>query len=99
MRLEPGAIRYVSWPWSVWRRIDWAVVSELHWHTTGEWAYILKGVAQISTVTPEGQNYVGTVVSFTIVQEGNATHATYSIAPRGPVVLPIRSAAQPTGDW
>ena len=77
MRLEPGAIRYVIRSWSVLRRIDWAVVSELHWHTTGEWAYILKGVAQISTVTPEGQNYVGTVVSFTIFRGGNATHGTH----------------------
>lgn len=67
MRLEPGAIRCVT----ILRRSTEVFVnpqslrvnSELHWHTAGEWAYILKGVAQISTVTPEGQNYVGTVVS------------------------------------
>ena len=36
--------------------------SELHWHKTAEWAYVLKGTAQISTVNPDGQNYVKNVV-------------------------------------
>lgn len=34
---------------------------ELHWHNTAEWAYVLKGSAQVTTVTTEGQNYIGTV--------------------------------------
>ena len=38
-------------------------LSELHWHNTAEWAYVLKGSTQITTVTAEGQNYVATVVS------------------------------------
>ncbi|RDX57416.1 Bicupin, oxalate decarboxylase/oxidase [Lentinus brumalis] len=36
-------------------------ISELHWHNAAEWAYVLKGTAQISTVTAEGQNYVANV--------------------------------------
>ncbi|KAJ7108663.1 RmlC-like cupin domain-containing protein [Mycena epipterygia] len=49
MRLEPGAIR------------------ELHWYNTAEaivpyqWAYVLKDDVRITTVTPEGQVYIGDV--------------------------------------
>ncbi|EJF64520.1 oxalate decarboxylase [Dichomitus squalens LYAD-421 SS1] len=46
MRLEKGAIRSPT------------PHSELHWHNTAEWAYVLKGTAQISTVNTDGQNYV-----------------------------------------
>ena len=31
--------------------------------TAAEWAYVIKGTTQVTTVTPDGQNYVGTVVS------------------------------------
>ncbi|KAI0710237.1 oxalate decarboxylase [Earliella scabrosa] len=42
-------------------RLEKGVIRELHWHNTAEWAYVLKGTAQISTVTAEGQNYVASV--------------------------------------
>ncbi|KAI0076203.1 oxalate decarboxylase [Panus rudis PR-1116 ss-1] len=42
-------------------RLEAGAIRELHWHKTAEWAYVLKGSTQISTVTPEGQNYVATV--------------------------------------
>ncbi|KAK0431426.1 oxalate decarboxylase [Armillaria borealis] len=45
MRLEPGAIRQV----------------ELHWHSTAEWAYVLKGSTQITAVDQDGRNYLATV--------------------------------------
>ncbi|KAF7964626.1 hypothetical protein HWV62_4770, partial [Athelia sp. TMB] len=32
--------------------------SEMHWHTTSEWAYVLKGDLRISTVTTDGQVYL-----------------------------------------
>ena len=34
----------------------------MHWHSSAEWGYVLKGTAQISTVNADGQNYVKDVV-------------------------------------
>ncbi|KAH9925464.1 oxalate decarboxylase [Amylocystis lapponica] len=42
-------------------RLEAGAIRELHWHNTAEWAYVLKGSTQISTVTSDGQNYVATV--------------------------------------
>ncbi|KAK7690969.1 hypothetical protein QCA50_006072 [Cerrena zonata] len=42
-------------------RLEAGAIRELHWHKTAEWAYVLNGSTQITTVTPEGQNYIGTV--------------------------------------
>lgn len=44
---------------------------ELHWHQTAEWAYVLAGTMQITTVTPSGQNYIGTIVSNPLSCEGD----------------------------
>ncbi|EED81598.1 candidate oxalate decarboxylase [Postia placenta Mad-698-R] len=41
-------------------RLEAGAIRELHWHTAAEWAYVLKGSTQVSTVTPDGQNYVAT---------------------------------------
>ena len=40
MRLEAGAIRYVS-QYALHRLALMKLSSELHWHTTPEWAYVL----------------------------------------------------------
>ncbi|KAI0671639.1 oxalate decarboxylase [Trametes maxima] len=42
-------------------RLEAGAIRELHWHNTAEWAYVLKGSTQVTTVTAEGQNYVATV--------------------------------------
>ncbi|KAI0076197.1 Bicupin, oxalate decarboxylase/oxidase [Panus rudis PR-1116 ss-1] len=42
-------------------RLEAGAVRELHWHKTAEWAFILKGHTQVTAVTPEGQNFIGTV--------------------------------------
>lgn len=42
-------------------RLEAGAIRELHWHSTAEWAYVLDGTMQITTVTPEGQNYIGTI--------------------------------------
>ncbi|KAF9525390.1 oxalate decarboxylase [Crepidotus variabilis] len=42
-------------------RLESGAIRELHWHKTAEWAYVLKGTTQISTVNPDGQNYVANV--------------------------------------
>lgn len=62
MRLEAGAIRYALIiiyyvPLFTMR------FSELHWHKTAEWSYILKGSAQVTVVNPDGQNYLASLVS------------------------------------
>ncbi|RPD74688.1 oxalate decarboxylase [Lentinus tigrinus ALCF2SS1-7] len=44
-------------------RLEKGAIRELHWHNAAEWAYVLKGTAQISTVTADGQNYVANVGS------------------------------------
>ncbi|KAI8980107.1 oxalate decarboxylase [Trametes punicea] len=42
-------------------RLEPGAIRELHWHNTAEWAYVLKGSTQVTTVTADGQNYVATV--------------------------------------
>ncbi|KAI0749398.1 oxalate decarboxylase [Daedaleopsis nitida] len=42
-------------------RLEKGVIREMHWHTTAEWAYVLKGTAQISVVNTDGQNYLANV--------------------------------------
>ncbi|KAJ7100105.1 Bicupin oxalate decarboxylase oxidase [Mycena belliarum] len=42
-------------------RLNPGAVRELHWHNTAEWAYVLKGDVRISTVTPDGEVYIGDV--------------------------------------
>jgi cupin superfamily acireductone dioxygenase involved in methionine salvage len=36
---------------------------QLHWHKTAEWAYVLSGHVQISSVDQNGRNYLATVVN------------------------------------
>ncbi|KAG6849771.1 hypothetical protein H0H93_005287 [Arthromyces matolae] len=42
-------------------RLKAGAIRELHWHNTAEWAYMLKGEARISTMTPEGEIFVDDV--------------------------------------
>ncbi|KAF8154724.1 RmlC-like cupin domain-containing protein [Crassisporium funariophilum] len=42
-------------------RLEAGAIREMHWHATAEWAYVLKGDIRISTITPEGQVWVGDV--------------------------------------
>ncbi|EMD33534.1 hypothetical protein CERSUDRAFT_56759 [Gelatoporia subvermispora B] len=42
-------------------RLRAGAIRELHWHKTAEWAYVLKGTTQVTTVTDDGQNYVANV--------------------------------------
>ncbi|KAJ7634657.1 RmlC-like cupin domain-containing protein [Roridomyces roridus] len=42
-------------------RLEPGAIRELHWHSTAEWAYMLKGDVRISTMTPDGEIYVGDV--------------------------------------
>ncbi|EPQ32399.1 uncharacterized protein PFL1_00595 [Pseudozyma flocculosa PF-1] len=39
-------------------RLEKGAFRELHWHATGEWAYVLNGTTRISAVDPDGKNYV-----------------------------------------
>ncbi|KIK67848.1 hypothetical protein GYMLUDRAFT_36632 [Collybiopsis luxurians FD-317 M1] len=36
-------------------------IRELHWHSTAEWAYVLKGTTQVSSVDQDGRNFIATV--------------------------------------
>ncbi|KAG6918423.1 hypothetical protein DXG01_014602 [Tephrocybe rancida] len=42
-------------------RLEPGAVRELHWHKTSEWAYVLKGKTQITSVDTEGRNFISTV--------------------------------------
>ncbi|KAI0767004.1 oxalate decarboxylase [Fomes fomentarius] len=42
-------------------RLESGAIRELHWHQTAEWAYVLKGSTQITSVDQLGRNYVATV--------------------------------------
>jgi len=39
-------------------RLKSGAIRELHWHTTSEWAYVIKGDLRISTVTSDGKVYL-----------------------------------------
>ncbi|KAF8960664.1 RmlC-like cupin domain-containing protein [Flammula alnicola] len=40
-------------------RLEAGAIRELHWHSASEWGYVLKGDMRVSTITPEGQVWVG----------------------------------------
>ncbi|KDR70226.1 hypothetical protein GALMADRAFT_76394 [Galerina marginata CBS 339.88] len=42
-------------------RLEVEQIRELHWHTAAEWAYVLKGDLRISTITSEGEVWLGDV--------------------------------------
>ncbi|KAF7789735.1 hypothetical protein EIP86_000681 [Pleurotus ostreatoroseus] len=42
-------------------RLEAGAIRELHWHSTGEWGFILKGSVQITVVNQDGQNYLSTL--------------------------------------
>ncbi|KAI0032853.1 oxalate oxidase [Vararia minispora EC-137] len=42
-------------------RLEAGAIRELHWHTTAEWSYVLKGTTQITAVDTEGRNFVANV--------------------------------------
>ncbi|KAK0475424.1 oxalate decarboxylase [Armillaria novae-zelandiae] len=42
-------------------RLEPGAIRELHWHSTAEWAYVLKGSTQITAVDQDGRNYLATV--------------------------------------
>ncbi|KAH9856026.1 oxalate decarboxylase [Lenzites betulinus] len=42
-------------------RLESGAIRELHWHQTAEWAYVLSGSTQITSVDQLGRNYVATV--------------------------------------
>ncbi|TFK79856.1 oxalate decarboxylase [Polyporus arcularius HHB13444] len=42
-------------------RLEAGAIRELHWHQTAEWAYVIKGSTQITSVDQNGRNYVATV--------------------------------------
>ncbi|KAJ7082938.1 oxalate decarboxylase [Mycena belliarum] len=46
---------------SVDMRLEAGAIRELHWHKTSEWAYVLSGSTQVSSVDSEGRNFLATV--------------------------------------
>ncbi|KAI5122010.1 hypothetical protein M0805_001842 [Coniferiporia weirii] len=46
---------------SVQMRLEAGAIRELHWHTSAEWAYVLKGTTIVTSVNTDGQVYTGTV--------------------------------------
>ncbi|KAF9007406.1 oxalate decarboxylase [Cyathus striatus] len=46
---------------SVNMRLEVGAVRELHWHKTAEWAYMLKGKTQVTSVDSDGKNFIATV--------------------------------------
>ncbi|KAJ6492488.1 oxalate decarboxylase [Mycena vitilis] len=46
---------------SVNMRLEAGAIRELHWHSTSEWAYVLKGSTQVTAVDAEGRNFLATV--------------------------------------
>ncbi|KAJ3822937.1 RmlC-like cupin domain-containing protein [Lentinula raphanica] len=44
-------------------RLEPGAIRELHWHSTAEWAYVLKGTTQVTSVDQNGRNFIATVRS------------------------------------
>ncbi|KAI0322896.1 oxalate decarboxylase [Amylostereum chailletii] len=42
-------------------RLEPGAIRELHWHTSAEWAYVLKGTTQVTSVDQDGRNFVANV--------------------------------------
>ncbi|KAG6875585.1 hypothetical protein C0992_003215, partial [Termitomyces sp. T32_za158] len=42
-------------------RLEPGAIRELHWHKTSEWAYILKGKTQVTSVDTLGRNFISTI--------------------------------------
>ncbi|KAG2363492.1 putative oxalate decarboxylase/oxidase [Suillus spraguei] len=42
-------------------RLEAGAIREMHWHNDAEWAYVISGDLRVSTVTPEGDVYLGDV--------------------------------------
>ncbi|KAK7691334.1 hypothetical protein QCA50_004728 [Cerrena zonata] len=42
-------------------RLEAGAIRELHWHSTAEWAYVIKGTTQITSVDQNGRNFVANV--------------------------------------
>ncbi|KAG8739974.1 hypothetical protein FRC10_004941 [Ceratobasidium sp. 414] len=56
MRLKAGGLRYVG-PITSLDHNTYSLSSELHWHVTAEWAYVLEGSCRVVVVNADGQNY------------------------------------------
>ncbi|KAF8548081.1 putative oxalate decarboxylase/oxidase [Imleria badia] len=39
-------------------RLEAGAIREMHWHTDGEWAYVLSGYLRVTCFTPQGQIYL-----------------------------------------
>ncbi|KAF5371097.1 hypothetical protein D9757_010813 [Collybiopsis confluens] len=46
---------------SVNMRLEPGAIRELHWHKTSEWAYVLKGTTQVTSVDSQGRNFISNV--------------------------------------
>ncbi|KAF9076913.1 RmlC-like cupin domain-containing protein [Rhodocollybia butyracea] len=42
-------------------RLEAGAIRELHWHSTAEWAYVIKGTTQITSVDQDGRSFIATV--------------------------------------
>ncbi|KAI9434386.1 oxalate decarboxylase [Lactarius indigo] len=42
-------------------RLEPGAIRELHWHKSAEWAYVIKGTTQVTSVDQDGRNYVANV--------------------------------------
>ncbi|KAN0126105.1 oxalate decarboxylase [Lactarius tabidus] len=42
-------------------RLESGAIRELHWHKSAEWAYVIKGAIQITSVDQDGRSYVANV--------------------------------------
>ncbi|KAF8493936.1 oxalate oxidase [Russula emetica] len=42
-------------------RLEAGSIRELHWHKSAEWAYVIRGSTQITSVDADGRNYVAVV--------------------------------------
>ena len=41
------------------QRLEAGGYREMHWHTSGEWAYVISGSARIQAINENGESFIG----------------------------------------
>ncbi|KAN0126103.1 oxalate decarboxylase [Lactarius tabidus] len=80
-------------------RLEPGAIRELHWHKSAEWAYVIKGATQITSVDQDGRSYVANVVSYSTWRKSCYPYAS-ALRMLGFVVFPagIPHSLQDTGE-
>ncbi|TEB19420.1 oxalate decarboxylase [Coprinellus micaceus] len=64
-------------------RLKPGAIRELHWHKTAEWAYVLKGTTQVTSVDQDGRNFISTVCTAPVTSGTSLLVSPHSLQATG----------------